>query len=182
MAARSSSKPCRRLSAHLPMHRWSSVNARERRLRIVNCGDFCGDLSYILAHLATSQINSPQLPNRLNLRGLQGFLPSIQQVSIFDGNGLRNQRSTGPLFEPVTLPENMFVGALFLRGPIPKNQAITGAASKEFLGRHLSPLIGAYNQPGQWITNLRAIKFAHADAGVPPAFRNSPASRCCLPL
>jgi hypothetical protein len=71
----------------------SSVNAREQRLRIVNCGDFCGDLSNILAHLATSQISSPQLPNRLNLRGLQGFLPSVQQVSNFDGNGLRNQRS-----------------------------------------------------------------------------------------
>src|SRR5437879_12932514 len=75
-----------------------SVSTRERRLRIVNCGDFCGDLSYILANLATSQITLPQLVNRLNLRGLQGFLPSVQQVSIFDGNGLRNQKSTVEIF------------------------------------------------------------------------------------
>jgi hypothetical protein len=58
-----------------------SVSTPERGLKIVNCGDFCGDLSYILANLATSQITLPQLVNRLNLRGLQGFLPSVQQVS-----------------------------------------------------------------------------------------------------
>ncbi len=52
-----------------------------------------GDLSYILAHLATSQINFPQLANRLNLGGLQGFLPSVQQISFFVRNGLRNERS-----------------------------------------------------------------------------------------
>lgn len=49
------------------------MSTPDRRLRIVNCGDFCWDLSYILAHLATSQINLPQLPKWLNLRGLQGF-------------------------------------------------------------------------------------------------------------
>jgi len=75
------------------------VGKHEKRpLRIVHCGDFCGDLSYILANLATSQITLPQLVNRLNLRGLQGFLPSVQQVSIFDGNGLRNQKSTVEIF------------------------------------------------------------------------------------
>jgi len=58
-----------------------SVSTPERRLRIVNCGDFCGDLSYILANLATSQINLPQLLNRLNLRGLQSFLSRVQQVT-----------------------------------------------------------------------------------------------------
>ncbi len=56
-------------------------------------GIFVGDLSYILAHLATSQINFPQLANRLNLGGLQGFLPSVQQISFFVRNGLRNERS-----------------------------------------------------------------------------------------
>jgi hypothetical protein len=70
-----------------------SLSSRERKLRIVNCGDFCGDLSYILGHLATPQINLPHLLNCLNLRGLQGFLPSVQHVSFFVLNGLRNQRS-----------------------------------------------------------------------------------------
>jgi hypothetical protein len=64
-----------------------------RSLRIVNCGDFCADLSYISVNLGTSQINLPQLLNWLNLRGLQGFLPSVQQVRFFVRNGLRNQRS-----------------------------------------------------------------------------------------
>jgi hypothetical protein len=51
----------------------SAVSTPDRRLRIVNCGDFCGDLSYILAHLATSQINLRQVLKRLNLRGSQSF-------------------------------------------------------------------------------------------------------------
>ena len=87
------SKPCRRFSAHVPMPRWRSVCTLERGLRIVNCGDFCGDLSYISASLATSQINLPHPVNWLNLRGLQGFLPSVQQLSFLARNGLRNQKS-----------------------------------------------------------------------------------------
>jgi len=55
---------------------------------MVNCGDFCGDLCYILAYLATTQIILPQLPNCLNLRGLQGILSSVQQVSVLARNGL----------------------------------------------------------------------------------------------
>ncbi len=66
-------------------------HAREK-IENPHCGDFCGDLSYILAHLATSQINLPQILDWLNLRGLQGFLPSVQQVCFFAGNVLRNQR------------------------------------------------------------------------------------------
>ena len=54
-----------------------SMGTRERRYRIFNCGD----LSYILANLGAIQINLLQLLNRLNLRGLQGFPPSIQQVT-----------------------------------------------------------------------------------------------------
>ena len=50
-------------------------------------------------------INLPQLLNRSNLRALQGFLPSIQQVSFFGRNSLQNQRSVlprhvGPLLTP----------------------------------------------------------------------------------
>ena len=45
------------------------------------CGDFCGDLQYISRNVVTSQISLPQLPNRLNPEGLQGFLPSAQLVS-----------------------------------------------------------------------------------------------------
>jgi hypothetical protein len=69
-----------------------------RRMRIDDCGDFCGDLSYILAHLATSQINLQQLLNCLNLRGLQSFcLPfnnlakSVKMVS-----GTRGRRFKVP--------------------------------------------------------------------------------------
>ena len=53
------------------------MGTRERRYRIFNCGD----LSYILAKLGAIQITLLQLLNRLNLRGLQGFPPSIQQVT-----------------------------------------------------------------------------------------------------
>jgi diguanylate cyclase (GGDEF)-like protein len=35
-------------------------------------------------------MNLPQLLIRLNHRGLQGFLPSVQQVSFFTRNGLQN--------------------------------------------------------------------------------------------
>ncbi len=53
----------------------------ERKFGIVKCGDFCGDLSFILAHLPTSQTNLPQLLNRLNLRGLQGFCLSFNKLA-----------------------------------------------------------------------------------------------------
>jgi hypothetical protein len=46
-----------------------------------DCGDFCGDPTYIQANLATSHINSPYEANLLTWEGLQGFLPSVQQVS-----------------------------------------------------------------------------------------------------
>ncbi len=81
MAASLSQNPA---DAFRHIYQWVGVvgeSTTERRLRIVNCGDFCGDLSYILAHLATSQISLPQLLNWLNLRGLQSFLPSVQQVT-----------------------------------------------------------------------------------------------------
>jgi len=46
-----------------------------------DCGDFCGDPACILANLGTSRIISSQPLNLLSFEGLQGFLPSVQQVS-----------------------------------------------------------------------------------------------------
>jgi hypothetical protein len=46
----------------------------------VHCGDLCGNLSDILAHLLTSRINLLQIGNWLNQKGLQGFLRSAQPV------------------------------------------------------------------------------------------------------
>jgi hypothetical protein len=67
---------------------------------IVNCGDFCGDFLYILAHLATSQINLPQLLKRLNLRGLQSFCLPFNKLakSVKMVSGTRGQ-----LFQCLTL-------------------------------------------------------------------------------
>jgi hypothetical protein len=60
-----------------------AVSTRDRRLRIVNCGDFCGHLLYILMHLATFPINLPQLLKRLNLRRLQGFWLPFNELATF---------------------------------------------------------------------------------------------------
>jgi hypothetical protein len=56
-------------------------------------GTFVGT-SYISAHLATSQINSAQLANRLNLRGLQSFcLPFNKLAKLFEMvSGTRGRR------------------------------------------------------------------------------------------
>src|SRR5271157_5368716 len=77
-----------------------SMSTRDRRLRIVNCGDFCGDLLYNLAHLATSQFTLPQLLNCLNLRGLQSFcLPfnnlakSVKMVSGTRGRRFKSSQA-----------------------------------------------------------------------------------------
>ena len=61
---------------------WVSLSRRERRLKIVNCGDFCGDLTYILANLATPRINLPQLLNWLNLEGCSVFCLPFNKLAL----------------------------------------------------------------------------------------------------
>lgn len=60
------------------MHRWHSIQLKDR---VSDCEDFCGDLSCISANPATTPTNSGQLANCLAEKGLQGFLPSVQQLS-----------------------------------------------------------------------------------------------------
>jgi len=46
-----------------------------------DCGDYCRDPSCILMNVGTTQITSIQAMNSLEEKGLQSFLPSVQQVS-----------------------------------------------------------------------------------------------------
>src|SRR5207245_7883602 len=83
---------------------------------------------YILGHLATSQITLAQLVNRLTLRGLQGFLPSVQQVSISPEPALKVQArlTAGSLPRSGRAADEQCLGYFFLEVPPASRNTVGG--------------------------------------------------------
>ncbi len=68
-----------------------------------DCGDFCGDSSFISTDSRTSQTMFVQVVNNLTKKGLQGFLSSVQQHNEMVRKGFLNRGSgvrisPGPFF------------------------------------------------------------------------------------